>query len=384
MKRHILFLVNAAILLVLLSGCTGDTSVYDETENSGLGNGWRPISSMDRQYATQFAVDYYPEGYTLITIVDGSRFLVIPEGKTVPKGIDPGVKTLYQPIQNIYLAAPACMALFDAMDGLNAIRFSGTREDGWYLENARQAMHNGDILFAGKYSEPDYEMLLDGHCSLALESTMIGHVSDVKETLDRLGIPVLVDHSSFEQHPLGRTEWIRLYGILLNKQMEADEIFRQQVDLLNEVMNGIDTEKSVAFFSISASGRVVARKSGDYVSQMIELAGGHYVFQNLGDPEKATATQTIEMETFFAAAKDADYLIYNSTMGGDVDSLEKLVSKNKLLSEFKAVQNGNVWCTGQNMYQQTTQAGRMIQSFHAVFSGEANALDELPFMFRLK
>lgn len=378
MKRCIAMGLAVLLFLNLLCGC-GSSGTQE-----GLGNGWEPESSMDLQFAKQFSVDYYQEGYKLITLGDGSRFLVIPQGSEVPKGVAKDIVPLYQPLQNVYLAATASMCLFDALERLDVIRLSGTREDGWYIENARLAMEEGKILYAGKYSEPDYEMLLDYGCPLAIESMMIGHASEVKDKLEELGIAVFVDQASSESHPLGRTEWIRLYGALLNEEEKAAALFQQQVDYMNDALDGESTGKTVAFFHISSSGYVVARKSGDYVSKMIELAGGDYVFDDLGDPETATSTVTIEMETFFATAKDADILIYNSAIVGEVESMEELIEINGLLAEFKAVQNGNVWCTSKNMYQETTELGQMIQSFRKIVSGEADNLNEVPYLYRLQ
>ena len=378
MKRCIALCLTIVLLLSLLCGC-GTTEIEE-----GLGNGWEPERSMELQFATQFSVDYYQGGYKLISLADGSRFLVIPEGAELPKGISKDIVPLYQPLENIYLAATATMCLFDALDCLDAIRLSGTKEDDWHIENAQLAMQKGRILYAGKYSEPDYEMMLDHSCPLAIESLMIGHASEVKDKLEELGIAVFIDQSSMEPHPLGRTEWIKLYGALLNKEDTADALFAEQVEYLNTATGAENSGKTVAFFHISSSGYVVARKSGDYVTKMIELAGGSYVFDNLGDPETRTSTVTIEMEKFFATAKDADYIIYNSTIGGEVRTIDELLAKNELLAEFKAVQNGNVWCTSENMYQETTQLGQMIQSFQKVFSGEADELDELPYLYRLQ
>ena len=76
-------------------------------------------------------------------------------------------------------------------------------------------MEDGRMLYAGKYNAPDYERILSGSCDLAVESTMIYHSPEVKEQLERLGIPVLVERSSYERHPLGRMEWLKLYGVLL-------------------------------------------------------------------------------------------------------------------------------------------------------------------------
>ena len=376
MKRCIAMVLTVLLLMSCLCGCN-QTATKD-----GLGNGWEPESSMQLEYATQFAVDYYTDGYKLITMGDGSRFLVIPEGASLPKGIARDIVPLYQPVENIYLAATAAMCLFDALDRLDAISLSGSKADSWHIENARTSMEVGRIQFAGKYSEPDYEMILGHDCPLAVESLMIGHASEVKDKLEELGIAVLVDLSSSEGHPLGRTEWIKLYGAILNEEEKANALFAEQAKYLSETTME-DTGKSVAFFHVSSSGYVVARKTGDYVSKMIELAGGDYIFDDLGDPESGTSTVTIEMETFFATAKDADIIIYNSAIGGEIYTIEDLIEKNSLMAELKAVQNANVWCTSQNMYQETTGLGQMIESFHLIFSGQADDLDEVPYLHRL-
>lgn len=344
---------------------------------------WQPVRSMELEYATGFQVEYDAAGRKLITLLDGSQFLVIPPDGQLPTNIPEGAAVLCQPITNIYLAATSAMCLFDALDRLDAISLSGSRAESWYIENARKAMEEGRIRYAGKYSEPDYELLLSSRCPLAVESMMIGHASDVKKKLEELGIAVLTDQSSMEEHPLGRTEWIKLYGALLDEEELAQQLFREQAAFLEETVQEEIPPKTVAFFYISSSGRVVARKSGDYVTKMLELAGGEYVFRDLGDPQTRTSTVTIEMERFFAAAKDAEVLIYNSTIGGEIRTMEELLEKSPLLSQFRAVRTGNVWCTQKNMYQETTQLGQMIQSFRKLFSGEAEGLTELPFLYKL-
>ena len=367
----------ALVLALLLTGCAGTNTEQTQSD-------WVPERSMPLQFATQFQVDYYSGGYKLISLADGSKFLVVPEGCEVPASAPKDAVPLYQPIENIYLVATSAMCLFDALNRLDAITLSGSRAESWYIDNARKAMEDGKILYAGKYSEPDYEMLLSHSCPLAVESMMIGHASDVKQKLEELGIAVLTDQSSMEEHPLGRTEWMKLYAALLNEEDRAEALFNEQVAYLNDALQGENPQKTVAFFHISSSGYVVARKSGDYVTKMLELAGGRYVFSDLGDRETKTSTVNIEMEQFFAAAKDADYIIYNSTIGGEIHSMEELLEKSALLAQFKAVRNGNVWCTQKNMYQETTQLGQMIQSFRKIFSGEADGLTQLPFLYRLQ
>lgn len=369
------------ILLSSLAGCAAGTP---EAQMEGLGNNWLPERSMELQYAENFRVDYYSGGYSLLTLSDGSRYLVVPENSAVPEGISGDITILQQPINNIYLVATSSMCLFDALNSLGNIRLSGTKAGDWYIDNTRAVMESGDILYAGKYSAPDYELIFSEKCDLAVESTMIYHNPEVKEQLEEMGIPVLVDLSSYESHPLGRTEWIKLYAVLMGKEDIAELLFQEQANYLDETASQEKTGKTVAFFHISSSGYAVTRRSGDYVTKMIELAGAEYIFKNLGDPDSAMSTVNMEMEEFYAAAKEADYIIYNSTIDGELHSLDELTGKSHLLKDFKAVQNGNVWCTGKNLFQETTQLGLMISDIRRMITESDDGLQELNFLYRLQ
>lgn len=363
------------LLFCLLAGCTGHSGEKNWSELT-------PQSTTELKYAKQFTIEDYGNGLQLITIAQDRQYLLVPEGAQAPAGVPEEVTVLQQPIQNIYLTATAAMDLFRALDGLDAIRLSGTKESGWYLPEARQAMEAGDILYAGKYSAPDYELILAQQCGLAVESTMIYHNPEVKEQLESLGIPVLVDYSSYESDPLGRMEWIKLYGALLGKEEEAARIFDEEVAAVQPVLNQTNTGKTVAFFYITNTGTVNVRKSGDYIAQLIRMAGGVYVPDNQnGDEENALSTMNIDMESFYAAAHDADVLIYNSTIDGELASLDELLKKSELLADFKAVQNGEVWCTGKNMFQSSMSLGRMILEINAVFTQQAPG--GLTYLYRL-
>ena len=202
---------------------------------------------------------------------------------------------------------------------------------------------------------------------------MIYHTPEIKEKLETLGIPVFVEKSTYESHPLGRTEWIKLYAAMLNLEDKADEIFAKQVGYLEEAEKKEHTGKTVAFFYVNSSGSVVARKSGDYVCGMIELAGGKYIFSDLGNEEDNNlSTVNLDMETFYATAKDADFIFYNSTIMGEISSIDSINSLSPLLKNFKAVKENNVWCTGENLYQDTTDLGQMILEFNRILSGETD------------
>ena len=338
--------------------------------------------SLELQYADQFAVDYYEGDYALITIEGGDQFLLVPEGKEAPEGLDEDITVIHQPLENIYLVATSTMDFFRALDGIGSISLSGTKADGWYIDEAKEALESGAVSFAGKYNAPDYELILSKKCDLALESTMIYHNPEVKEKLEEFGIPVLVEHSSYENHPLGRTEWVKLYGALLDKEEEAEVVFEEQAEKLNSIKDSENTGKTVAFFYINSMGSANVRKSNDYVSKMIELAGGNYIFNDLGTDEEGLSTMNMGMEDFYAGARDADYIIYNSTIDGELKSLDELLKKSELLKDFKAVKEGNVWCLTKSMFQETTCLGDVIMDIHRMLT-EDNP-DGLTYLYRLE
>lgn len=332
-------------------------------------------STMDLTYAQEFDVFYYKDGYKLIDVHEGRQYLIVPEGKEAPKGLDSDIVVINQPIQNIYMAATAIMSLFDALDAIDTVKFSGLEASGWYVESAKKAMESGAMTFAGKYSEPDYEKIVDGDCKLAVESTMILHSPKVQEMIEDLDIPVFVDYSSYESHPLGRAEWIKVYGAMLNKEKEAEAFFDDQAKVIEELKDFKNTEKTVAYFYINTDGSVVVRKSDDYIPTMIEIAGGRYVFKDLKNSEGNAPSVKLTMEEFYATAVDADYLIYNGTIDGQVSSLSDMEAKSNLFAEFKAVKDGNVWYTGKNLYQATDTVGELISDIHLMLTdGDASQM----------
>lgn len=349
--------------------------------------------SMELSYAENFAVDYYEGGYKLLTTrLNGDRILIVPKHQQVPEDAEalvspsaegkPGkLIVLQEPVKNLYLVASSVMDMFAQLDSMDAISMCGLKEEDWYIPAAKQAMKDGTLLYAGKYSQPDYELLLSQNCSMAIENSMIYHTPEVMEKLDEFGIPTLVEYSSYEEHPLGRVEWVRFFGALLDQEEKADQLFEKQKEALKRVETEESTGKTVAFFYITSNGLVQVRQSTDYIPKMIELAGGKYVFENLGDPDSRRSTVNLQLEDFYDGAQDADFLVYNTTIDRQVQTLEDLLKKCSLLKDFKAVKNHQVWCTTEDMYQQSMSAGNLIEDFHRMLTGDDK---ETRYLYRLQ
>ena len=266
-RQQFLRVLPATVLA--LSGCAASETAPAGTEELVFDH------ACPLDYATQFTADCYEGGYTMLTLTEsGEQFLVTPEDAAAVEGLPESVTVLRQPIRNIYLVSTSVMDLFLALDGLDSVTLSGTQAEGWYLDEARAAMEDGQA----------------------------------------------------------------------------------------------STGKRCAFFSITANNLANVRKGGDYVAQMIEMAGGDYVFADLTDNGNNLSTMNLPLEDFYAGAKDADVLLYNSTIEGVVHTTEELVAKCPLLAEFKAVQSGSVWCTTQSFFQQSTALVDFVLDLHRVFT----------------
>ena len=157
-------LVIILALLIILSGCANGPpqALPDAAEEiSGL----TFTERVELSYADQFVIDRYEGGYSLIHVADGEKYLVTPEDGKIPADLGSDVKIIRRPLSDVYMAATAVMGLFDALGGTGAVRFSSVKADGWYIDGAREAMERGEMLYAGKYSLPDYELLLSEGCA---------------------------------------------------------------------------------------------------------------------------------------------------------------------------------------------------------------------------
>ncbi len=379
-KKTISFILMLTTAMSLLVSCAPKAYNAPATDTQ---------DQLKLSYATEFSVSTNEDGYKHIHIADGTDYVLVPAGKDDSNlGIE-GAVLIHEPVANIYLAASSAMDLFLSLDSLDRIKTCSTKAEDYSIDEAKTRIESGEIAYVGKYSSPDYETILGSGCNLAIESTMITHSPKIKEELKKLGIPVLTERSSYEKNPLGRLEWIKLYGVLLGKESEAEEFFAAEEakalaveQMLQENNINEDDKKTVAYFYLSSNGYVNVRKPGDYVSTMIKMAGGKYAYDSITEEsDNALSTMNINWEEFYKDTVDADILIYNATIDGGVKSIDELIAKNSLFADFKAVKEGNVYCSNADMFQKTSLVADIITDMYKVISDEDT--DNLKFMYKV-
>lgn len=124
------------------------------------------------------------------------------------------------------------------------------------------------------------------------------------EALERLGIPTIEVSEYLEEHPLGRAEWLRFFGVLFGEERKADSLFagiRERYEALRADSATID--RPTVLFGSVWDGQWWVPPGNSYMARLIEDAGGRYVFAD----RKGDGNIAIDMETMLATASQAEY-----------------------------------------------------------------------------
>lgn len=322
---------------------------------------------MPLDYAKNFQIELFQGGYRMITAgtLTDLQYLVVPEGMSVPEDLAENVVVLQQPLTNVYMASTGMVSLTDAIGALDHVKLVATDVDGWYIDNVVAEMNAGNIAFSGHYKEPDYELMAANDIQFHLDTTMIEGCPEVLEKFTELGIPNMVENSSKENHPLARVEWVKLLGVLFNKEAEAQTYFDEQKALLESASGAESTGKTVAMGYITSTGKCYARNGGDYMAQMIDMAGGQYILADM-EPEKS-GNSNMTFEEWYAGFKDADCLFYINFAYG-FNSIQEMIDYNPLFADFKSVQNGNVWVTSADFTQSTAAIASIVADMNTILA----------------
>ena len=344
-----------------------EQTVYERSDMAPVDlQGFTYISTDESSFAKEYKIHRYDKDLAVLSVSDGRNYIVVPKGVDAPPIDTPDTFVIRKPLTSIYLAASAVMCQFDSIGAVDKITLSGTKQEDWYIASAAEAMKAGTMKYGGKYSSPDYEMMMETGTDLAIENTMILHTPKVLEKLEKLGITTFIDRSSYEEDPLGRLEWIKVYGLLCDREEEAGRAYEEQKKKVEDIDLTSLEGKSVAVFSLNSSHQIVTKKRNDYFVRMIEKAGGIYAAPDLQSDENSASSVTVSIEAFYDYAKDADILIYNGTIQDSPESISQLLDLDPTFKNFKAIQSGDVWTCDKSLYQFTNQAGSIISDLNDI------------------
>ena len=404
MKRSL-----ALVLLAVLAMSTLLFAACDRKENEqqGITVEYSQLTSTGKEentFAELFSIEHLKDenekAYSKIEVFDKEKkldtsWLLLPEGVDKVSGAPAGVNIMtFRDRQNIMVSSASTMALINAMDALSKVPMT-TADTTWRIQEIKDAIDKGTVKEVGKYSKPDYEQIIaigaEKHVTFAVFSTMLDSVPDVYDQLTKTcNLRIMRDQSSYESHPLGRTEWIKIYGEIFGMRDKSDAVFNGQVEILNETTSKINVPEAerktvLIFYTTSTKDTFYVRNAADYVTELVNLGGGKQVAE-IG-PGKSGNTKMTQ-EWFIEKCSQADYVLYNWTSGASGvkdESLQGLIDARlgDWFKDFKAYKEGNVWRTSNDFYQKMDKMGEMVADIYKMLYGE-NVSDTLTYVNRLK
>lgn len=203
-------------------------------------------------------------------------------------------------------------------------------------EKTRTLIETGKIREIGTNQSLNTEVLLDMQPDVIIGFGVDGE----KKTYDNLqqnGLKILYNGDWTEQHPLGRAEWIQLFGVLFGLEEKADEVFKTiEKDYIQAKELVQNVSKKPTIFSGSVyQDQWYLPQGKSWAAQFLSNAGGNYLWA----ATEGTGSLSLSFETVFETAQNADFWIGP----GQFTSFEQLEKANPNYKHFKAVQNKNVY-----------------------------------------
>lgn len=255
--------------------------------------------------------------------------------KTAPNFSDKNT-SIKVPIKELVVTSTTHIPMVELLKEENAIvGFPNSK----YIssEKTRKLIDKGKIVEIGKENTLNTEILLNLQPQLVVGFSVATADKSLK-TIEKAGIPVIYNGDWLEETPLGRAEWIKFFGVLFDKEKQADSIFRKIES------NYLDAKK-IALKSIKKptvlSGAIMSKDiwnlpAGEsFVATFLKDANLNYLWKNT----QGKGSLSLSFESVFDKGANADFWI----APGYFTSKKQLLQSNTLYANFKAFKTNNIY-----------------------------------------
>ncbi len=204
-------------------------------------------------------------------------------------------------------------------------------------EKTRALIDSGFVRELGKEQSLNTEVLLDIQPELVVGFSM-GKTNKTLNTVEKVGIPVIINGDWLEETPLGRAEWIKFFGVIYNENKKADSIFKS---IKANYLEAIKIAEKATNKPTILSGAIMSKDiwnlpAGEsFVAQYLKDANLDYLWKDT----KGKGSLSLSFESILDKGKDADYWI----APGYFSSKEQMLNSNKHYAEFEAFKNDKIY-----------------------------------------
>lgn len=302
------YLLSVVCFLLFLTACSPAVKRV---------NGAEALSSDTIRYARGFTVQHFG-AYTSVEVRDPwdstrllQRYLLVERDKEVPVNLPKGT-IVRVPVQNVVVYTSVHAAIIDQLGDIDKV--IGVCEPRYMdTPSIQEGLRAGRIADMGEATAPNVEKMIDMGTELMIVSPF---QNSSYGPVEKLGIPIVEGADYMESLPLGRTEWLRFYGLLFGKEQKADSIFRtteQNYLALKELIKA-DTKRPTVI-SEKRFGSSWFMPAGDsYIANIYKDAGADYLFADL----PGAGSTPLSFETVLDKAIHADLWLIKYNQAKDM------------------------------------------------------------------
>jgi len=284
------------------------------------------------------------DGFTKVTIINpwqgannvSQDYFLLKRGSEIPMGMDSS-KVVFVPLRKIICMSTTHIAMISALGEENTISgVSGTRYI--YSGTLTKNVEKGLIADVGYEANLNNELILkispDLVMMYGIGSESVSYVNKIEE----LGMKVLFNADYLETDPLGKAEWIKLFGALYCKEGMADSIFNSEIESYNKLRSYIKENASFTpkvLLGLPYKDTWYVSPGNSFISRLISDAGGDYIWSNT----ISSSSMPYGIENVYIGALGADYWLNM----GSVKTKDEISIVDKRLSELPCFKKGNLY-----------------------------------------
>lgn len=282
--------------------------------------------------------------YTVVTIRNPwdtlkvlHTYLLADREKPLPEHLPEGT-VVRTPLQKSVIYSSVHCSLWSELDELKGIGGVCGLE---YIKLPQilEGCRNGSIVNVGNSMNPDIERIIDLRPDAILLSPFEN--SGGYGRVGKLNIPIIECADYMETSALGRAEWMRLYGLLLGKEAQADSLFagiEKEYLTLTQQVKSQNLKRPTVISEMKNSSAWYIPGGNSTMGRLYQDAGADYVFAYLSN----SGSVPLAFETVFDRGGNADiWLIkYNQPQDKTYSELERDYAP---YARFKAFQDRKVY-----------------------------------------
>lgn len=275
LSRSIGFIHFFISLVLCLASChRGKTQAQEQ-----------PLHTDSIRYAKGFIVEHF-EDYTSVKVRDPwdstrllQHYLLVERDKKTPANLPKGT-IVRTPVQRMVVYTSVHASAIEQLGEVNSI--VGVCEARFIdSPTIQERIRQGLVSDLGESTAPNIERIMEIGTEALIASPF---QNSSYGTAEKLGIPIIEGADYMETLPLGRTEWIRFFGMLFEKTNVADSIFQATEKRY------LDLKKLVDEADLQRPKILVERKFGaswflpggdSYIANLYKDAGADYLFNDL-------------------------------------------------------------------------------------------------------